>query len=253
MANQQNRIALITGGNRGVGLETARELGRLGIHLALGVRDPRKGASAVNLLLEAGFAAEIVQLDLADPATHASAYAYLDERYGKLDILVNNAGVWKESPTASSPLPESNRTSVLPMAILRETFETNFFGTVALTQCLLPLIRKAPAGRIVNVSSIMGSLTLHADPTSGIYGKKIFAYDASKAALNAFTIHLAYDLKDTPIKVNSAHPGWVRTEMGGEEARLDLSEGGKTSARLATLPADGPTGGYFHLNESLPW
>jgi NAD(P)-dependent dehydrogenase (short-subunit alcohol dehydrogenase family) len=131
------------------------------------------------------------------------------------------------------------------MEILRETFETNFFGTVALTQCLLPLIRKAADGRIVNVSSILGSLTLHSDPASPIYSHKVFAYDASKTALNAFTVHLAYELRNTSIKVNSAHPGWVKTEMGGEGASLEISEGGKTSAWLATLPADGPTGGYY--------
>ena len=246
-------IALITGGNRGVGFETARELGRLGILTILGVRDPEKGSAAVRQLVSEGGRAEALMLDVADPSTHASAYRDLDSRYGKLDILVNNAGVWRESETASSALPEENRTSTLPIEILRETFETNFFGTVQLTQCLLPLLRKAPAGRIVNVSSILGSLALHADPASRIYSRKVFAYDASKTALNAFTIHLAHDLKDTAIKVNSAHPGWVRTGMGGDAAMLDLVEGGKTSAWLATLPDDGPTGGYFHLGQPLPW
>jgi NAD(P)-dependent dehydrogenase (short-subunit alcohol dehydrogenase family) len=144
-------------------------------------------------------------------------------------------------------------TSTLPLEILRETFDTNFFGTVALTQKLLPLIRQSSAGRIVNVSSIMGSLTLHSDPTSPIYSHKVFAYDTSKAALNSFTIHLAHELRDTSIKVSSAHPGWVKTEMGGDGADLEISEGGKTSTWLATLPEDGPTGGYFHLGQRLPW
>lgn len=236
-----------------MGFETARELGRLGILTILGVRDPEKGSAAVRQLVSEGGRAEALVLDVADASTHVSAYRYLDARYGKLDILINNAGVWRESETASSPLPEENRTSTLPIEILRETFETNFFGTVQLTQCLLPLLRKAPAGRIVNVSSILGSLALHADPASRIYSRKVFAYDASKTALNAFTIHLAHDLKDTRIKVNSAHPGWVRTEMGGDAAMLDLAEGAKTSAWLATLPDDGPTGGYFHLGKPLPW
>jgi NAD(P)-dependent dehydrogenase (short-subunit alcohol dehydrogenase family) len=124
---------------------------------------------------------------------------------------------------------------------------------MALTEKLLPLIRKSPAGRIVNLSSILGSLTLHADPNSPIYHAKSFAYDASKTALNAFTVHLAYDLRDTKIKVNSAHPGWVKTDMGGPEAPMELSEGAKTSPALATLPDDGPTGGYFHLGQTLPW
>jgi NAD(P)-dependent dehydrogenase (short-subunit alcohol dehydrogenase family) len=117
----------------------------------------------------------------------------------------------------------------------------------------LPLIRKAPAGRIVNLSSILGSLTLHADPKSPIYNSKAFAYDASKTALNAFTIHLAQELRGTAIKVNSAHPGWVKTDMGGEAAPMELSEGGKTSVMLATLPDDGPTGGFFHVGQPLPW
>ena len=137
--------------------------------------------------------------------------------------------------------------------VLRETFDTNFFAVVALTQTLLPLIRKATAGRIVNLSSLHGSLTLHSDPKSPIYDTKAFAYGASKTALNAFTVHLAAELRDTRIKVNSAAPGWVKTEMGGDGAPLELSQGGKTSVQLATLPDDGPTGGYFHLGEALPW
>ena len=137
--------------------------------------------------------------------------------------------------------------------MLHETFDTNFFGAVELTQVLLPLIKKAPAGRIVNLSSILGSLALHADPSSPIYNAKAFAYDASKSALNAFTVHLAHELKDTKIKVNSAHPGWVKTDMGGEQAPLDIVTGAKTSVKLATLPDSGPTGAYIHLDQTLPW
>src|SRR5262249_13956309 len=146
-----------------------------------------------------------------------------------------------------------NTTSTVTPDVLRRTFETNFFAVVALTQALLPLIRKAPAGRIVNLSSVLGSLTLHADPSSDIYAMKAFAYDASKTALNAFTVHLAQELRGTAIKVNSAHPGWVKTDMGGSAAPLEVSEGGKTSVQLASLPDDGPTGGYFHLRQPLPW
>ena len=132
-------------------------------------------------------------------------------------------------------------------------FDTNFFAPIALTNVLLPLLRKSTAGRIVNLSSILGSLTLHADPASPIYQAKSFAYDASKTALNAFTVHLAYELRDTPIKVNSAHPGWVKTDMGGDSAPMEIEDGSKTSVALATLPADGPTGGFFHLGQPLPW
>ena len=137
--------------------------------------------------------------------------------------------------------------------MLRETFETNFFAVVALTQTLLPLIRKSDAGRIVNLSSILASLTLHATPNSPIYDAKTFAYDASKSALNAFTIHLAHELRGTKIKVNSAHPGWVKTEMGGDGAQMEIVDGARTSVQLATLPVDGPNGGYFHMGEALPW
>ena len=256
MKANEYKVALITGGNRGLGLQTAREIGRLGIITILGVRDPETGKAAMAELKVDGFHAEVVRLDVADLPTHAEAYDYIEKHYGKLDILINNAGIWKESVTASSYVLGSNLTSTLPMEILRATFETNFFGTVALTQRLLPLIHRAPAGRIVNVSSILGSLTLHSDPASPIYLHKTFAYDASKTALNAFTVHLAHELRNTPIKVNSAHPGWVKTDMGGEGADLEISEGGKTSAWLAMLPADGPTGGYFHLGKvvrQLPW
>jgi NAD(P)-dependent dehydrogenase (short-subunit alcohol dehydrogenase family) len=252
MKTNSNRIALITGGNRGLGLQTARDLGKhKDIHIILGVRELKSADDALKSLKAEGVEAEAVQLDVAKPETYDAVYKLIEKNYGRLDILVNNAGVWKESKSPSGGRPAN--ASTVSSAILRETFDTNFFGTVALTQRLLPLIRKSAAGRIVNVSSILGSLTLHADPKSPIYESKVFGYDTSKAALNSFTIHLAYELRDTNIKVNSAHPGWVKTDMGGENATLEVSEGGKTSARLATLPADGPTGGYFHLDQRLPW
>lgn len=147
----------------------------------------------------------------------------------------------------------ANSTLTTSEETLRKIFETNFFAGVALTNVLLPVLHKSAAGRIVNLSSILGSLTLHATPGSPPYNAKMFAYDASETALNAYPIHLAHALKDTKIKVNSAHPGWVKTDMGGAQATLELSEGGKTSAALATLPDDGPTGGFFHLGKPLPW
>jgi NAD(P)-dependent dehydrogenase (short-subunit alcohol dehydrogenase family) len=146
-----------------------------------------------------------------------------------------------------------NQTSKTSPKLLRETFETNLFAVVALTQALLPLLRKSEAGRIVNLSSILASLTLHATKGSPIYDAKTFAYDTSKTALNSFTIHLAHELKGTKIKVNSAHPGWVKTKMGGEGAQMEIVDGAKTSVELATLGPDGANGGYFHLGESLPW
>ena len=139
------------------------------------------------------------------------------------------------------------------MAALRQTFDVNFFGLVELTQAVLPLIRKSPAGRIVNILSMLGSLTLHTDPGAGLDQIKGLAYNASKAAVNMFTIHLAALLKDTPIKVNAAHPGWVKTDLGGEEAPMDPIDGAKTGVALATLGADGPTGGFFHMDKAMPW
>jgi NAD(P)-dependent dehydrogenase (short-subunit alcohol dehydrogenase family) len=246
----QEKVAFITGANRGLGLETARRLGELGTTVLLGSRDAVKGEQAAEELRKKGLKAEAIRFDVTSREDHKRLAEMLEQRFGRLDILVNNAGIEREHADFGKPF---NTTSTVPEAALRETFDTNFFSVVALTQTLLPLIRKAPAGRIVNLSSVLGSLTLHSDPSSPIFGKKAFAYDASKTALNAFTVHLAAELKGTNIKVNSAHPGWVRTELGGDSAPMELREGGRTSVQLATLPNDGPTGGYFHLGERLPW
>ena len=243
------KIAFITGGSRGLGFQTALEL-KDRAKVVIGVRDASKGEEAVKKLRAAGVDADVLLFEVTQPASHQAAYDYFNSRYGRLDILVNNAGI------AGGSFPGTgleHTAGDVPIALLRKVFETNFFAHVALTRALLPLLKKSPAGRIVNLSSILGSLTLHADPNSPIYHAKSFAYDASKTALNAFTVHLAYELRDTKIKVNSAHPGWVKTDMGGPEAPMELSEGGKTSAALATLPDDGPTGGFFHMGETLPW
>jgi NAD(P)-dependent dehydrogenase (short-subunit alcohol dehydrogenase family) len=243
------KIAFITGGNRGLGFQTALELKGLA-KVVIGSRDLAQGEEAVKKLRAAGVDAEVLKFDVTDEASQQAAYDYFNSHYGRIDILVNNAGVSGGKFPGTGP---EHRAADVPLDLLRKVFETNFFAVVSLTEKLLPLIRKSAAGRIVNLSSILGSLTLHADPKSPIYNAKSFAYDASKTALNAFTVHLAYDLRDTKIKVNSAHPGWVKTDMGGPEAPMELSEGAKTSATLATLPEDGPTGGYFHLGQTLPW
>jgi NAD(P)-dependent dehydrogenase (short-subunit alcohol dehydrogenase family) len=248
----EDKVAFITGANKGIGLETARGLGKLGIAVIIGSRDEANGRAAADTLRSEGIEkVESVRFDVTSPADHQAIARHIEGRYGKLDILVNNAGVMLDEVDMTKG--GANTTSTVTPELLRTTFDTNFFAVVALTQALLPLIRKAPAGRIVNLSSILASLTLHADPRSPIYAMKAFAYDASKTALNAFTIHLAHDLKRTAIKVNSAHPGWVKTDMGGAAAPMEVAEGGKTSVQLATLPDDGPTGGFFHLGQPLPW
>jgi NAD(P)-dependent dehydrogenase (short-subunit alcohol dehydrogenase family) len=249
----QDKVAFITGANKGIGLETARGLGRLGIVVVIGSRDEANGRAAAEKLRADGIEkVEAVRFDVTKPEDHQAIARHLAGRYGKLDILVNNAGVLIDDANFGAQ-GGFNTTSTVTPEVLRKTFDTNFFAVVALTQTLLPLLRKAPAARIVNLSSILGSLTIHSDPSSPIYPSKAFAYDASKTALNAFTVHLAQELRETPIKVNSAHPGWVKTDMGGAAAPMDVTEGGKTSVELATLPDNGPTGGYFHLGKPLPW
>jgi NAD(P)-dependent dehydrogenase (short-subunit alcohol dehydrogenase family) len=244
------KIAFITGGNRGLGFQTALELKDAGVKVVIGSRDLAQGREAVAKLRAAGVDADVLQFDITKGADAKAAFDYFNSKYGRLDILVNNAGI---ADGTFGGTGSEHSASEVPLDLLHKVFETNFFAQVALTEALLPLIKKSPAGRIVNLSSILGSLTLHADPNSPIYNAKSFAYDASKTALNAFTIHLAWELRDTKIKVNSAHPGWVKTDMGGPQAPMELSEGAKTSIALATLPVDGPTGGFFHLGQPLPW
>ncbi|WP_201004094.1 SDR family oxidoreductase [Paenibacillus glycanilyticus] len=243
------KVAFVTGGNRGIGFETARELGRLGAKVVIGVRNRAKGEEAVSQLLAEGIQADILALDLTNSEELRGAYAYFEQQFGRLDILINNAGVQLEV----EHLSPMNNTNSVSLEVLRQTFDANFFAQVELTQLLLPLLRKSPAARIVNLSSILGSLTLQSDSTSPIYDLKLLAYNASKAAVNSFTIHLAHELKETPIKVNVAHPGWVKTELGGKYADTDVSDGAKTSVRLATLPEDGPSGKFIHMETELPW
>lgn len=242
-------VALITGANKGIGLETARQLSQKGIKVLLGARDDKKGLEAEKLLKSEGLDVEYVNIDVDNFETHKSLANYIQEKYGKLDILINNAGISE----ANDINGEIKKTSELSIESYKRVFDTNFFNLIAITQTLLPLIKKSEAGRIVNLSSILGSLTLHSDPNSFIYNFKVPAYNISKTALNGFTVHLAHELKDTNIKVNSAHPGWVKTDMGGENAPMELVDGAKTSVWLATLPSDGPNGGLFHMQETLPW
>jgi NAD(P)-dependent dehydrogenase (short-subunit alcohol dehydrogenase family) len=244
--SEQKKVALITGANRGIGLETARQLGKEGVTILAAARELSKSEAAVAELKKEGIDARPIKLDVDNPADYKAAAEKIEKEFGVLDILINNAGIMLDGR-------KGNETSTTSPEVLQKTFGTNFFAVVALTQTLLPLLKKSKAGRIVNLSSILGSNTLHATKGSFIYDAKTFAYDASKVALNSFTIHLAHELQGTKIKVNSAHPGWVKTEMGGEGAMLEIEDGAKTSVALATLPDDGPTGAYIHMGEALPW
>lgn len=242
------KIALVTGANKGLGFETSRQLALQGVMVLTGARDERLGSDAMEKLKAEGLEVESVQVDVTNSDHITRVRDLIEDRFGQLDILVNNAGtVHPEEPLFS------NSSATVSRVALRQTFDVNFFGLVELTQALLPLIRKSPAGRIVNISSMLGSLGLHTDPQAGLDEIKPLAYDASKAALNMFTVHLAALLKDTPVKVNSAHPGWVKTDLGGEEAPMDLVEGARTGVALATLGNDGPSGGFFHMGEHMPW
>ena len=239
------KVALVTGANKGIGLETARQLAKEGITVLAGARDEAKASRAAAELGKEGLDVHGIVIDVNNEGSIRKAATQIERDYGRLDILVNNAGVMLDD--------REKKPSEQSLEAWRETFETNLFGLVATTQALLPLLRKSEAGRIVNLSSILASITLHATPGSPIYDAKTPAYDASKSAVNAYTVHLAWELKDTPIKVNAAHPGWVKTEMGGEGAVMEIEDGAKTSVALATLGADGPTGGFVHMGETLPW
>lgn len=237
----KSKIALVTGANKGIGLETARQLADLGYTVLVGARNEAEGEAAAASI---GAPAQYLRIDMSDPGTFRAAAAWIAEKFGRLDALVNNAGIG---------LDKGMKPSETPIHLIRESFETNVFGLVELTQALLPLIRNSEAGRIVNVSSILGSLNLNADLNAQLGDWRSFGYNGSKAAVNMFTVALAFELKDTPIKVNSAHPGWVKTQLGGDGALLEAADGAKTSVWLATLGVDGPTGGFFHGNEALPW
>lgn len=243
--------ALITGANQGLGLAAARQLGRSGVEVLLGARDAGRGAAAVALLHEQGVDAEVIAIDVTDLASVRAAAARVQDEHGHLDILVNNAGVLPEVTAADRV------TGPLDLAMFRATFETNVFGAVAVTEAFLPLLRAAPAGRIVNVSSTMGSLADQADPESGYYDTVVPAYQTSKAAINSMTIALSKALAGSTVKVNAVCPGWVQTELGGPEnkaaAPMTPEEGAAVVTQMALIDGDGPTGGFFDRNGPVRW
>ncbi|BDC53097.1 short-chain dehydrogenase [Bryobacterales bacterium F-183] len=240
----ESKVALITGANKGIGFETARQLGQQGMTVLIGARDAAKGEQAAKTLQAEGICAEAVVLDVTSRASVDAAAETVGNKYGHLDILVNNAGVFLDWGTSAFAVTED---------VLRQTYETNVLGPFRMIQAFLPLLKKSPAGRIVNLSSVLGSTGLAADPSTVYSKSRGAAYATSKAALNMLTVAFANELRRTNIKVNNAHPGWVKTEMGGAGAQMEIPEGAQTSVRLATLPADGPTAGFFHKDDTLPW
>jgi NAD(P)-dependent dehydrogenase (short-subunit alcohol dehydrogenase family) len=235
-----NKVALVTGANKGLGFEIARQLGQKGVTVVLGARDDEKAKNAADKLRAEGIDAHAVKLDVANESDVEALPAFFESKFGGLDILVNNAGVALDHGGVTREA-------------FRQTYETNLIAPYFITQALLPLLKAGPAGRIVNQSSIMGSLTAMSDPNSISQEKVMPAYCSSKAALNMLTVTMVRTLEGSNVKANSAHPGWVKTDMGTERAPLEVDEGAKTAVALALLPQDGPTGGFFHMGEALPW
>lgn len=238
-----SRMALITGANKGLGLETARRLGAMGYTVWIGARDAALGVKAASSLAAGGVDARLVELDVTLPGTIERAAELIGERSGRLDALINNAGI----------LLDNDRPSRLNPELLKRTFDTNVVGVHAVTSSMLPLIRLSAAGRIVNVSSSLGSLTLGSDPEFELAAFRMLAYNTSKTAVNALTVQWAYDLRDTPIKVNSADPGYMATDMTGHRGPRTVGQGAAVVVRLATLPEDGPTGRFYGEQGDIPW
>jgi len=237
------RIALVTGANKGIGYEIARQLGQQGITVLIGARDEARGHEAASRLRAEGIKAEHVRLDVLDHLTIDRAAGYIEGKYGKLDILVNNAGIFlQEKP------PSEN-----DVATLLQVYDTNVFGVFQTTQAMLPLLRKSEGGRIVNMSSSLGSLTLNSDPGFELASFLVLGYNSSKTAVNALTVFFANELRNTPIKVNSADPGYCATDMTGHAGSRSPAEGAFAAVRLATLPPDGPTGAFFNEDGPVPW
>ncbi|MDB5085991.1 MAG: dehydrogenase [Bacilli bacterium] len=239
-----SKIVLITGGNKGIGFETARQLGHLGFTILLGSRDETKGKEAMAALKTENINAKVITLDVTDLDTIQSAVKQIDDQYGSLDVLINNAGLSLDGGVPPSQLELVN---------LRMTYETNVFGMFSVTKAMLPLIKKSPAGRIVNLSSGLASLTLNSDPESEFYGLNLLAYMSSKTAINALTVLFAKELRDTSIKINSADPGFTSTDLNGHRGYRSVEQGASIVVKLATLANDGPTGGFFDENGVVPW
>ena len=234
------RVALVTGGNRGIGFEVARQLGERGNRIILGSRDARRGESAAEKLVSSKIDVTSAQLDVTNQDQVDRLTRRIQSEFGKLDILVNNAGI----------MVDNEKPSVTDLDLLRTTLETNLFGAWRLCKAFIPLMEKNHYGRIVNVSSGAGSFPGGMAKQSGYWRP---AYSLSKTSLNALTLMLASELQGTNILVNAACPGHTRTDMGGPNAPRSVEEGADTVVWLATLPNDGPTGGVFLDRKRVDW
>jgi NAD(P)-dependent dehydrogenase (short-subunit alcohol dehydrogenase family) len=239
-----NTIALITGANKGIGFEIARQLGGT---VLIGARSPERGASAAATLRAEGADARPVRLDVTDEASIEAAAKWIETEFGRLDVLINNAGV--STLDTGNPVPPS-ATSV---ATVRENYETNVFGVIAVTNAMLPLLRRARAARIVNVSSELGSLTTALDTSTPYYPFNLLPYNTSKTALNGVTLAYAKELLETSIKVNAVTPGYCATDLNGRSGPRSAAQGAVVAVRLATVDADGPTGGFFTEDGPISW
>jgi NAD(P)-dependent dehydrogenase (short-subunit alcohol dehydrogenase family) len=249
----QQKIALITGANKGIGRATAEQLTALGMTVLIAARNPRNGEEAAAALRAAGGDAYAVTLDVTDPATIQAAANQVEERFGHLDVLINNAGITGSGQVS----PEDARDQVpssVELDMVRAVFETNVLGVIAVTNAMLPLLRRSPAPRIVNVTSAIGSLTIASDPDGPLAGLPASAaYAPSKTALNALTVQYANELRKDGILVNAADPGFVDTDINNHSGHLTPAQGAAVVVRLATLGADGPTGGFFSEDGPIPW
>jgi NAD(P)-dependent dehydrogenase (short-subunit alcohol dehydrogenase family) len=240
-------LALITGANKGIGLETARQLAAQGIHVLIGARDAAKGEAAAQTLQAEGYKADSIALDVSNEASIKQAAQTVTDRYGNLDILVNNAGIHPEYGQSIFSFEQ------MSLDLVMQIYQTNVFGPFMMIQAFLPLLRQSAAGRIVNTSSSVGSLTEQSNPESPYYPVNTAGYNSSKTALNALTVQLAKQLTGTNLKVNSACPGWVQTDMGSDAAPRTVSEGARIIIKLATLPNNGPNGGFFNEDGAIDW
>jgi NAD(P)-dependent dehydrogenase (short-subunit alcohol dehydrogenase family) len=238
------KIALVTGANKGIGFEIARQLSQQGIAVLIGARDEARGQEAAAELTARGLRAAPLRLDVTDGASVADAARDIAGQYGRLDILVNNAGITGGFRGAPSEVTADR---------LREVYDTNVFGVATVTGQLLPLLRQSAAGRIVNMSSGLGSLALSSDPGSEFGDYNLVTYQSSKTALNALTVAYAKELRDTAIKVNAADPGFTATDLNSHRGYRTVQQAAVVAVRLATLGADGPTGTFQDENGPVPW